>query len=244
MSARTLLIMVAGWLVLSLGAGAGCMKWQWNYFVERPTVFDEVREMKSVDAVGYFIGDWFENTTSLKDHLSEQLRGDELYHDPYYHLNVRPLMAARDSGIDALAAPEMPAERVDAVLQEFLRRDLAVESSRGYHSNAELHGVVMSFVSRAGEPRTLLVARGGQVSNDHYPFYEALFDDKMNLVRSHMFYFDVAGLEGPDGWPTLLMVSFLMGLLIMFIVSLVTVVYWLGVIVRNIIGRRRGAVDG
>lgn len=125
-------------------------------------------------------------------------------------------MAARDAGIDAIAAPEMSAKLVDAVVREFLHRGLTVNSSHGYNSDRQLHGLVMSFVSRDGRPLTLIAARGGQVSNDHYPYYEALFDDKMDLVQSHMFYFDVAGMEGAEGWPVLILSSIVAGILTVF----------------------------
>src|SRR5688500_14352437 len=125
---RTIFLVMGGWLLLSFGLAAVFMKWEWNYFLGRPPVFQAVSQMKRVQAVGYFDHGWYADVTGLKEALEAQLTGDELYDDPYYYLNVRPLMAARDAGIDAIAAPEMSAKQVDAVVREFLHRGLTVNS--------------------------------------------------------------------------------------------------------------------
>jgi hypothetical protein len=142
-----------------------------------------------------------------------------------------------------MSAPEMPAANVDAYREKFVAEELAVKSASGYDSNSGLHGLVVSFASSDGRTYNLLAARGGQVSNDHYPYYEALFDDQGNLLRSQMFYFDVAGMEGADGWPSLFVVAVLIWLVLILLGIVATLGY---LAVRGIwqsIRSRRKSID-
>lgn len=191
-------------VLLTVAITAGLMKWEWNFVFDRPEIFREVKEMKNISAIGYFDLGWFEDVADVSQSLKAQLNDEELYDDPYYYLSVRPLMAARARGLDAMSAPTMPDENVQAILDQFLQSGLTATSSPGYKSNKGLHGLVMAFEADSGEQMTLLAARGGQVSNDHYPYYEALFDSRMQLQQSQMFYFDVAGMEGMEFWPMLI----------------------------------------
>jgi len=99
------------------------------------------------------------------------------------------------------------------LVDKFRHSDLTAKSSEGYDSGAELRGIIVGFSGPSGENRLLLALRGGQVSNDHYPFYEVLIEGanplSFHVLHSQMFYFDVAGLEGLE-WPvTLVEAAFL-----------------------------------
>ena len=54
-----------------------------------------------------------------------------------------------------------------------------------------------------GEPTLVVVISGDEVSNDHLPHYELLFDDSADpprLLSTRHWYFDVAGMEGFEFW--------------------------------------------
>ena len=204
---RAVLLVMGGSAILALLLAAGILKWEWNYVLARPGLFGEVNEVKSIESVGYFDAGWYGEKDGVREHMESQLLGEEPYRDPYYFLCVRSLMAARNAGIDPMSAPEMSTANVDAYRKKFFAEELVVKSASGYDSNSGLNGLVVSFASSDGRTYNLLAARGGQVSNDHYPYYEALFDDQGNLLKSQMFYFDVAGMEGADGWPVLILMA-------------------------------------
>jgi hypothetical protein len=65
----------------------------------------------------------------------------------------------------------------------------------------------MRFRTHDGESLSILSARGGQVSNDHYPYYEVLYDENLDVFHSQMYYLDWAGIEGFEGLPTFIVAS-------------------------------------
>ena len=70
---------------------------------------------------------------------------------------------------------------------------------------------------RDGRPLLFIGVRGGEVSNDHHPYYEFLFSNEssggnLKLLSSQRFYYDVAGMEGME-WPVFLMVFAFLGLI-------------------------------
>lgn len=71
--------MIGGWLFVSFALAAVFMKWEWNYVLERPPVFQAVSHMKRVDAVGYFDHGWYSAITDLKGSLQSELGGEEFY---------------------------------------------------------------------------------------------------------------------------------------------------------------------
>jgi hypothetical protein len=72
-------------------------------------------------------------------------------------------------------------------------------------------------IVNARQIETFAGVRGGEVSNDHHPYYEFLFTTDSpgaapKLLSSQRFYYDVAGMEGVE-WPVLLPVFALYGLI-------------------------------
>ena len=78
----------------------------------------------------------------------------------------------------------------------------------GYPDAKELSGIVVEALGRDGRPQLFVGVRGGEVSNDHHPYYEFLFaidspGGHPKLLSSQRFYYDVAGIEGVE-WPAFL----------------------------------------
>lgn len=164
------------WFVLSLALGFGFMKYAWGYFLRRPSVHQDVRNMSALEAIGYFdLSPEVNPNFDVKGIVLEQLseipvtaeRGSN-----YYHQWVQPLQAARRAGFDPVAAPKLPEAEVTAAIQSFRYTGLA---SQKYQSEKWLSGLVMRFLAADGELLYLVSACGGEVYNDHYPYYEVLF---------------------------------------------------------------------
>lgn len=210
--------LVGLWVVGSLLLGLGCMKCHWGYFLVRPAVHSDVRNMSALEGIGYFElapaeGSDFDKRQNLLEQLAEipttAERGDD-----YYHQEVQPLVAARRAGFDPGKAPAVPHSRVTAIVDRFIGSGLSAPDGQ-YDSDRGLSGYVMRFRTGDGEVLSLLSARGDQVSNDHYPYYEVLYDENLDVFHSQMYYLDWAGIEGFEGVPTFIAASigwvFLMG---------------------------------
>jgi hypothetical protein len=68
-----------------------------------------------------------------------------------------------------------------------------------------LEGIVVEAEDKNKQPYLFIAANGGQVSNDHYPYYEFLFELLKNesspkLIANNRFFYEIAGLEGILQW--------------------------------------------
>ncbi len=80
------------------------------------------------------------------------------------------------------------------------RAGLLFAGDPGYAYAKELHGHFALGRNRAGVLLLAAALAGGEVSNDHYPYYEAVFSVStgrtVTLLRTRHYWYDVAGLEG------------------------------------------------
>ena len=81
-----------------------------------------------------------------------------------------------------------------------------------YEGDRVVVGYAASGVSADGQAILAVAAEGGQLSNDHYPTYEVIADPAGNVVRSRVFFWDFAGVEGFE-YPLMLAVLVVGGVL-------------------------------
>lgn len=189
-------------------------KAMWGYFVARPELHSRVvsaREVVSVtplDQIQEVDGAWPIRPSG------ERYAGPGWYEREkaaypreydYYLLDRRPLRALEVRGVLTTAVPSLTPDELPN-LAAMLRPVFAAEQT-GYDRlldrappGVPLSGTLYELVGARGERLMLLAVRGGEVSNDHYPYFELLYEDRgtggLILVAKRRFYFDVAGLEG------------------------------------------------
>ncbi|WP_299402758.1 hypothetical protein [Acaryochloris sp. IP29b_bin.148] len=89
-----------------------------------------------------------------------------------------------------------------------LKSPIIATPEKGY-TNHFLEGVIMIGRTASKQQRAFISARGNQVSNDHYPYYEAIFAIGQNgktvqYLEGQRFFFDIAGIEGFEGLPMII----------------------------------------
>ncbi len=91
--------------------------------------------------------------------------------------------------------------------------------SPGYPYATDLYGSVAVGRDLQGKHVVVAAFSGGEVSNDHYPYYEAVLavspNGQLSLSRLRFYWYDVAGIEG------------LLGCLTAFIVAVPLLLLWL-----------------
>ena len=181
----------------------------WGYYVKRPAVDRQIINSRQIETVtqvesqpdsrgrttfsGAAIGDVGDYTQ-----MSPQ-EGD------YYLLEGRVLRALQSRRALEARLRVIPASRLEGLYQVLDNTGRLEWGEPGYTRAKELRGIVIE--ARSHDNRHLLFAgvQGGEVSNDHHPYYEFLFasdssDGPWVLISFHRFYFDVAGIEGLE-WP-------------------------------------------
>lgn len=192
----------------------------WGYYFSRPSVFEETRAFDKVPAVVFFqINTDDTGKHSLTSDSSETFSrtNNPTNSDDYYDLKERILKNLANRNL----LPAEPAKTFDGFpdLDTLIHQSGVLDPWDGkYDSWSKRSGVAVQALDKSGSPFLFIGLRGGQISNDHYPFYEILLrgnkdSTEFNLIRSQVFYFDVAGMEGTE-WPVIWLYIVIPGIVI------------------------------
>jgi hypothetical protein len=232
---------VLGVLCLGFPVSVALSRSYWGYFFRRPSVLAELGSVTEVVRVvpvsteqtaagGYRLvanADY-----SVAEHLAYARE------DPYYSLDERMLLHLAERHL----LPRETAKSLDdgGLYDLLVETGLLAEPQDGYMSAGLLNGVVVQARTASGAELVFVSATGGQVSNDHYPCYEMVFErqpqsGQLAFVRGQRFFYDVAGMEGAEWYAIWFAISTTGVVLALPIVTLT-------VSVRNMIRSRRVTV--
>ena len=208
---------------LAFIAAIGFSKAYWGYYFFRPPLLAEFSNIAQVSAL--VLVETPDATNAMPalvrrgdSSLAKDLAyaADNSYDDPagrlLLALEQRHLLPAEFSTSLSDLPPLLPLAQASGLM---------ASSETGYESEKFLRGMVVDAVDPAGARLVFLGFHGGQVSNDHYPYYEMLFSalagsSDLKFVRGQRFFFDIAGIEGAEWYAMGLGLS-LMGIPIAFV---------------------------
>lgn len=197
----------------------------WGYFFHRPALLAELNDVTSVTSV---VPVSTEQTQASEYRLganADASISDQIAYarkDPYYNLDERILVYLSDEHL----LPEKTTRTLDTDPYSLLpETGLLATPQEGYTSAGLLTGVIVEARTRSGSQLVFLSATGGQVSNDHYPCYEMVFEKdpqsgQLTFIRGQRFFFDVAGIEGVEWFVVWLVISLIGTALVLPIVTL------------------------
>jgi hypothetical protein len=217
---RTLGAAVVGTLIVPFLLAIGGNWIAWGYPLSRPGVDRRIVEALRVETVTAVkaepdAGGRMTFAGGPMD-IGPSARPGFVYEE-YYLLENRVLVALSERGTLPEQAPAMTADRLRGLYPLLDATGRLERGEPGYDNATRVDGVAVEANDRDGRPLLFVGLRGGQVSNDHYPFYEFLFDREgpdgvPRLIGFQRFYFDVAGFEGLE-WPAFLLVFAWLGLI-------------------------------
>ena len=188
--------------ILSLVIGVTFSYFYWGYLIRRPGLPSGLRAMTDIKRViPVMMSDDARDTRNFIFNNNFTLEADLAHceNDSYYCLDGRVLSYFRNRHL----LPAQYSHTLDGMpdIRNLLRQSgLFVESDPGYDSEKYMQGIVIEGRDLKGDYLVFLAARGGEVSNDHDPLYEALFKgpdlQHMTFREGNRFFFDVAGIEG------------------------------------------------
>lgn len=181
-------------------------RYYWGYYFFRPDTFSELHDAKQVKSI-----------TRIMPLLSKEPG------TPFNNFKMDPRQInVPNAAEDPLssATPRWRAERqllqdnkirglVPLTSESVLKRlDLFIDQNRNSFLPHQLitdtpYGGVVEFTDDMDHTHFYLSLAGGQVANDHFVYYEMLFDDMSvwDMPSKWLrFYYDVAGIEGSEWW--------------------------------------------
>lgn len=185
----------------------------WGFLLERPGLLEaaktitKVEHLVSVDTSTCDVPEECKFDLDNSQTISEILNKSEQdpYYDPYYDsLDERLLRHLQTAGKLPSSFDQTLPKGLD-LYGAMMQSPIIAHPTEGY-TNRYLRGKILIGRTASGQQHAFLSIRGGQVENDHYPFYEAIFtiEQKGKTVRyleGQRFFYEVAGIEGADGLP-------------------------------------------
>jgi hypothetical protein len=230
--AKILLAVVGGTLVLAFFAAIVVSKGLWGYYLYRPSLdrrLVDVRGVLSVTIVNTApVGD--ERILVPDNSFSIAKRIEYGQRDDYYNLGERALIALKNNDRLPESPPPMRPDRLARLYNVIARTGRLEPGEAGYDHAKDLQGVVIEAQGSDGMPLVFVGVQGGEISNDHHPYYEFLFSgadpvEDSKLLSSQRFYFDVAGIEGLE-WPAFFVGFSALGVVLSVPVTLLVIAFW------------------
>jgi hypothetical protein len=231
-------LVAAAMLLITFFISISISKIYWGYFFFRPGLLTEVSEIANVQAIIPFVTDSDESglrriAPEPDQSLPEWLAAGKKYGAEGLDTRVLVELDRRKLLPTAFASTFNGLPELYPLI---VASGILAASSPGYDSARNLNGLIVNATNKSGDRIVLLCFRGGQVSNDHYPYYELLFrgpPDSFELspVTSIRFFYDAAGMEGFE-WYVILIFLAIPGILVGF------TIFTVARIVRNWRSRR------
>ena len=225
-SLRWVVTTIAVVTVLAALAATGLTRYYWGFWFRRPPAtmpWWELTTVTSLTKVSCKRGaDGFRCTAVDDQSLEWAFRYCKK--EPYYCRSERLPVALRDAGLLPRRAILLQPPELARVGQVLSTNDLLVPADPGYRGNESLGGYVASGTTSEDRRVLAIAVEGLETSNDHYPTYEVLADDTAVLKHRH-FFSDVAGLEGLEFVPMLLMFAtggILVGMPVVLVAAAIT----------------------
>lgn len=199
-------ILSAATLSLLIGVTAGVVvsRSYWGYYLGRPGLPLEVTEARVLRSVTPLrpVGRGAGCSMEVDPAYSISDRMQWARQAPYYEAEGRLLLNLAERGLSPLSAPPDRALPAPEIYRQLGQAGTLVAGEAGYDLATCVSGVAVEVADHAGQSTLVVGLRGRQVSNDHYPYYEAVFgevDGGWQLRRWQRYFYDLAGIEGLEG---------------------------------------------
>ncbi len=119
-----------------------------------------------------------------------------LYNQAFLNLYQRQILTPK--------TPLLESKELDSWHQKLMDTDMVRSPSPGWESSDQREGMVFVGRDRQNQPIVFVGIQGGQVENDHYPYYELIFREiegspgEWKIAAQRTFYIDIAGYEQLD----------------------------------------------
>ena len=228
---RWLLAVVILTLFLAFLGSTIWSKSYWGYYIRRPGLDTRIRKWEkvlTVTPVSTEVGPEDKKVLIVDTSRSISDRIEYGRNDRYYCLDARILIALEDEGKLPDSPAHMNAELLHSLHERLDSSGLLIEGYPGYDEAKVLRGVVIEALGIDKKRYVFVAVKGYEVSNDHRPYYEFLFEADENtsdleLLSHKQFFYDLAGIEGFEWYIMFLFCFSALGLSISVPITLVTI---------------------
>lgn len=210
----------------------------WGYSYKRPSIFKEVKSAIKVERASTIYS--IDKNEKKVLHLDMTKLDDRLLgrKDPYYGGRDRVFMTFEDNAskhgylydwhnILLDTTQEISTELLKKIGEIVYRSKIIEPGEPGWDVSKNVHGKIVEFQTEDSFSFIYAGLNGGEVENDHYPFYEFLLSMKngqIKLKKTNKFFTDIAGIEGIEYSSTEPLIMTLITVFLLVVYGLIEIV--------------------
>lgn len=208
------LTQIGAFLIPTLIIGTLCFGYlnnnQWGYWFKRPSTFTELENTKTIVSISNITKEFDKDNFKIekKSNVAKDVYGRK---DLYYGNVDRPIMVFQDNSskhpdlldwhiIATDSSAKINVANLKTLTKTILNSNILFpHNSESYYETAnKFNGKVIEFKTIENKSYYYIAMESGEVSNDHYPFYEFLFEKEQpnHILKYQTFFVDIAGIEG------------------------------------------------
>ncbi|MEB3214800.1 MAG: hypothetical protein VKN72_00870 [Nostocales cyanobacterium 94392] len=216
-------------------ASISISKYYWGYYLNPPGLpnqvkeFDKIRSITPVSSIKRNDGSRIFKIDTSNSCIEEIQSGIENLQsncgtgkcNTEYCDNTRILLSLNKQGKLPKKTPYISPDKLNSLYNYLEKTKLLYQGEAGYNGELvsdktsgdliskgdgkRLEGIVIEAEDNNNQSLLFIAANGGQISNDHYPYYEFLFkfyDNKSapELIANNRFFYEIAGFEELFVW--------------------------------------------
>ena len=199
---------------LSGGLSIGFSKALWGYPFTAPALPETVSEFDEILTITPFK---VIDASSPTYQLAPEVLSDRNYLQPlgdsgylgstkcnteYCHPS-RVLVQLVEQGTLTEVKPSLPPAQLLQAEQQLRQSDLLLTADGDYAETVLWESGLIVEAMADGQRHLFYAINAGQIENDHYPYYEIVFQQDslatpLELVEMNQFFYEIAGIEGAD----------------------------------------------
>jgi hypothetical protein len=186
---------------LSIALGLAANYWYWHYPVRPPALLRELRDVQSLRQLSS-INDLDGKTTATATPMTAVPPASALQWNRPDSLLMPTERILEEFGKRNLAIGSqtpMSSEQLASIWQALEDAKLLLDGNPGYPDAKSLYGYAGAAHLQNGSEILFTAVMGNEYANDHYPYYEAVFEQRpegLVIINSLWFFEDIAGIEG------------------------------------------------
>jgi len=189
---------IIGTLIAAAASGLAFSRAYWGYWTEPPSIKPWVEHLQAADGVVFL--ECQPNTAAAVKELTaeERHRSAEWYRGSSRDYPGYQVLAAVEATRLPISTGVLTPADANKACTGLFESGAVVAATPGYGGPYAryIRGFLVDGRTRSGERVWIMSAIGGAISNDHHPVYDVQFSDNGAVRRVHVYYEDIAGIEG------------------------------------------------
>ena len=205
-----------GVLIAATVSGLGFSKVYWGYWFDPPSIVPWVQQLQTADAIVFVECQPGTAPTVKEVPVDERRRSAGWYRESSRDYPGYQVRAAVDATRLPVSTNLFSAADASKACTGLFASGAVVDPAPGYNGPYAryIRGFLVDGRKPSGERVWIFSGIGGEVANDHHAVYDLQFSDSGAVTKVHVYYEDIAGIEGVR-WYVVAVIVFVAGMLLL-----------------------------